>query len=209
MTGPMEDDIKDLRVTSADNRDSSAAVVTKESGSGASLKLDYTVIYSGYNANYTSLSIELKNNVQKNESFDKALKQYSQQVESVKDVFSSAHAGYITVSKKPTVVTDSGISSSVSGATIAGLVIVFIIAVVIVVLIARNKCCNNDSSYSRSSFSSANIEMSTSSNRSNKQSLDQNGYSNVSAWDIDDEEESDLIGLKESTPKKSTPHRRL
>ena len=204
MTGPMEDDIKDLRVTSADNRDSSAAVVTKESGSGASLKLDYTVIYSGYNANYTSLSIELKNNVQKNESFDKALKQYSQQVESVKDVFSSAHAGYITVSKNPTVVTDSGSSSSVSGATIAGLVIAFIIAVVIVVLIARNKCCNNDSS-----FSSANIEMSTSSNRSNKQSLGQNGYSNVSAWDIDDEEESDLIGLKESTPKKSTPHRRL
>lgn len=206
MTGPMEDDIQDLRVTSADDRDSSAAAVTKESGSGASLKLDYFVIYSGYNANYTSLSIELKNNVQKNEIFDKALIMYSEK-DSVKDVFSSAHAGCITVSEKPAVVTDSG--SSVSGATIAGLVIVFIIAVVIVVLIARNKCCNNDSSFSRSSFSRANIEMSTSSNRSNEQSLGQKGYSNVSAWDIDDEEESDLIGLKESTPKKSTPHRRL
>ena len=209
MTGTVENDIQNLYVTSADDhRDSSAAAVAKESGSGTSLKLVYTVIYSGYNASYKSLSTELKNNVQKNGFFNTALTKYSQ---NVTDIFSLARAGYITVSEKPTVVTDSGSNSSVSGATIAGLVIAFIIAVIIAVLIARNKCCNSDSSSSsRSSFSTASIEMSTSSKgRSNKLSLGQKGYSNVSAWDTDDAEESDLMGLQESASKKSTPHRRL
>lgn len=212
MTGTVEDDIQNLYVTSADDhRDSSAAAVAKESGSGTSLKLVYTLIYSGYDASYKSLSTELKNNVQKNEFFNTALIKYSQKMASVTDIFSLARAGDITVSEKPTVITDSGSNSSVSGATIAGLVIAFIIAVIIAILIARNKCCNSDSSSSsRSSFSTASIEMSTSSKgRGNKLSLGQKGYSNVSAWDTDDAEESDLMGLHESASKKSTPHRRL
>lgn len=215
MTGTAEDDIHDLVVVSAadDHCDSSAAAVAEESSeSGTSLKLDYTVKYTGSNANYETLSTELKDNVKKNLFFDTALKKNSEKFDSVKDIFSSALAGSIsTLPENPTVVTDSGSSSSVSGATIAGLVIACIIAVVIAFLVARNKCCNSDSSSPRSSFSTAGIEMSNSSNgRGNKLSLSRQGYSNVSAWDTDDAEQSDdLIGLEESAPKKSTPHRRL
>jgi len=188
MTGPVENDIKDLKVTAADDN--------------KILKLDYTVRYTGLNAKYKSLSTELKENVQDGGYFNTALVKHSKET-SVEDVFSSATAGSITVSEKPTMVTGNDSSSLLPDATIVGLVIASIIAVVIAVLIARRTCCSSDSSTSRSTFSTAGIEISSRHNsRGSRLSDSHKGYSNVSVWDTDDAEESDLIGLEETTPKK-------